>query len=508
MKKVNSVLLGLVLLLILPAMLFAGGAQEAPAVTKDTLIVAMAAEPSTLDGNGKNDNASINVRRQLYETLLTYNEDMELVPLLAESYRWEGDKVIIFNIRKGVLFHNGEELKASDVKYSVERAARMMYASNQVGVVDLPACQVLDDYTYKMVLKMPFAPMLANVTVSAMAIVHEKTTKELNDDMTERPVGTGPYKLDVWNRGDRIELVKFDKYWGKAEGVQRIVYRIITESTSRAIEIETGGVDIAFDINPVDLKNLQSNSAVKVLIDMGLRTDYVGFNCSKAPFNDVRVRQAISHALDKKAIVEAVYMGTNQPGRGMIAPTVWGYSDDIQLLEYNPAKAKQLLAEAGYPNGLKTTIWTNDTQVRIDIAEIMQSQLKEVGIEANIQVVEWGTYLKMIEDKSLDIYILGISAPTGDGDALYNQFFSTSHFSGNTAHFKDATIDALLQVTREKTNRDERFAAIKKAHQEIVNRAPWAPVAHVEYITATRANVVGFRNHPTGVHYLGDAHFK
>jgi len=493
-----------ILLVLVPMVMFAQAGKK----TKENLVVALGADASTLDANGKNDSSSISVRRQIFETLLTYNEKMELEPLLAESYRWEGDKTIIFKIRKNVLFHNGETLKASDVKYTMERAAKLKYASNQLSVVDLDACAVLDEYTYKMVLKMPFAPMLANVTVPSLSIVHEKTVKSLNDDMTDKPVGTGPYKFSMWNRGDRIELVKFDKYWGKPAAIPKVIYRIITETTSRAIEVETGGVDIAYDISPIDYKNLKTNQNVKVLVNMGLRTDYVGFNCSKAPFNDVRVRQAISHALDKKAIVDAVYMGTNQPGKGMIAPTVWGYSNDIKLLEYNPAKAKELLAQAGFPNGMKTTIWTNDTQVRIDIAEIMQNQLKKVGVEAKIQVVEWGTYLKMIEDKSLDIYILGISAPTGDGDALYNQFYSESHFSGNTAHFKDKVVDELLQISREKTDRAERLAALRKVHQDVVTKAPWAPIAHVEYITATRTNVEGFANHPTGVHYLGEVWFK
>lgn len=494
----------LILLVLIPLTLFA----QAGSKRKDTLIVAMGADVTTLDGNGKNDNSSINVRRQIYETLLTYNENMELTPLLAESYSWEGDKTIVFKIRKGVKFHNGETLTARDVKFSMERANQMKYAGAQLGVVDLAACSVVDDYTYKMVLKMPFAPMLANVTVSALAIVNEKAVKALNNDMTTNPVGTGPYTFSLWNRGDRIELVKFDQYWGKAPAIPKIIYRIITETTSRAIEVETGGVDIAYLISPTDYKNLQKAKDVVIDRDMGLSTDYVGFNCSKAPFTDVRVRQAISYALDKPSIVNAVYMGTNQPGRGMISPMVWGYSTDIKLLDHNVAKAKQLLAEAGFPNGLKTTIWTNDTQVRIDIATIMQSQLKAVGVDASIQVVEWGTYLKKVEDKSLDIYILGISAPTGDGDALWNQFHSTSHFSGNTAHFKDTYVDKLLDESRLKTDRAQRLAALKAVHQEIVNRAPWIPIAHVEYITGLRSNVVGYKNHPTGINYLGDVSFK
>jgi peptide/nickel transport system substrate-binding protein len=501
MKKSLAFLM--ILLVLIPLTVFAAGTQQ-----RESLIVAMAADVSTLDGNGKNDNASINVRRQMYETLLTYNEKMELIPLLAESYSWEGEKTIIFKIRKGVKFHNGETLTAHDVKFSIERADRMKYASTQLSVVDIAACSVIDDYTYKMVLKLPFAPMLANVTVPAMVIVNEKAVKALNDDMTTTPVGTGPYKLSTWNRGDRIELVRFDQYWGKAAPIQKIIYRIITETTSRAIEVETGGVDIAYEISPNDYPNLEKAPQVLINRDMGLRTDYVGFNCSKAPFTDARVRQAISYALDKPAMVNAVYMGTNQPGRGMIAPTVWGYSEDIRLLDRNIAKAKELLTQAGFPNGLKTTIWTNDTQVRIDIATIMQSQLKAIGVEANIQVVEWGTYLKMVEDKTLDIYILGISAPTGDGDALWNQFHSTSHFSGNTAHFKDPNIDKLLDESRLKTNRTERFTALKTVHQAIVDLAPWIPIAHVEYITATKANVVGFKNHPTGIHYLGEVSFK
>lgn len=497
MKKASLILVAMLIL----SLVVTGCSKSDPTVAvKDTLTIAMAAEPSDLDGNGKNDASSLLIRAQIYETLFAFDSEMNLAPLLTESYEWQDNKTLILHIRHGVKFHNGEEMKASDVDFSLRRALEKGFASNQLSHVNFDASVVVDDYTYKLALKYPFAPMLANLTVGATAIVNEKATKELGDEMTFKPVGTGPYTLADWKRGDQIELTKNKKYWGEAAGLKNLVFRFITESTTRGVEIETGSVDIALNIAPVDIERMEGNQSVKLVRNLNLTTDYVGFNASKKPFADVRVRQAIAHALNIPSIQEVAYMGTGIPAKGLMAPSVWGSSDDIKTLEYDPAKAKQLLAAAGYPDGFKTTIWTNDLQLRLDIAEMVQNQLKEVGIDAEIQVVEWAQYLVAVENKTLDIYILGIGASTGDADTLYSQFYSTSHFSGNTGHYKNKEADALLDATRSETDPEKRLEAIKVAHQFLVNQAPWVPVSHGETITAVRSDVMGFTNHPVGGH--------
>lgn len=476
---------------------------------KDTIVLAMGAEPSTLDGNGKNDDASLKVRTQIYENLITHDEDMNLVPTLAESWEQVDDTTIIFNIRKGVKFHNGDEMTANDALFSLKRAYDMGYAATALEPIDFENSEVVDDYTLKIILHQPFAPIFHSLCEGEVVVVPQNVI-ETNDEnyLANNPVGTGPYKLKKWIPGDRIELVKNEDYWQETKGVKNLVVRFISETANRAIELEVGGVDIAYDISPTDIPRLEDNPEVKLDRAANLSTTYIGFNCTKAPFDDYRVRLAVGHALDLDSIVNAIYLGTGSRAVNIIAPSVWGYSDNIPVIDYDAEKAKELLAEAGFGDGLNTTIWTSDNQIRMDIAEIAQNQLKQVGINAEVKILEWGSFLEVLENKELDIYIIGITASTGDGDALFNQFYSTSHFSGNTAFFQNAEVDEILEKTRVAIDEEERAQYLEEAQQLIMSQAPWIPVWHGEHSIGMRNDVAGFKNHPTGSHDLKNVHFE
>jgi len=477
--------------------------------TKNNLVVAMASEPSTLDGNGKDDSASVQVKTQIYEGLVTKEANMEVLPLLAESWEYEDDTTIIFKIRQGVKFHDGTELKASDVKFSLERAYEMGFAAANLSAIDFEKCEVIDDYTYKMVLKHPFAPIISNLAASSAVIVPQKVVEEKGEDyLSNNPIGTGPYKLKEWIQGDRIELVKNEDYWGEVQGVDTITMRFISEAANRAIEVEVGGVDIAYDISANDIERLEENPDVEALRNMGLSTTYIGFNCQKEPFTDKKVRQAVAHALDIENIVKTVYFGTGTPGRNVLAPTVWGFSEKVKPLEYNPEKSKSLLKEAGYGDGFKTTIWVSDNQQRIDIAEIVQNQLRAVGIECEVKILEWGTFLEALEKKELDIYILGNSVTSGDGDELYYQFHSESNYSGNTAYYRNPEVDALIEESRSLIDDEERAKKLEEIQMLVIEEAPWIPVWHGEVVVGIRNNVKGFEIHPTGNHRLFNVYFE
>lgn len=484
-----------------------GTGGDVGAGAKDTLVIAMNSAPSTLDGNGKNDSASLQVRTQIYEGLIRQNEKMEIEPLLAEKWDLVDDTTIVFSLRKGVKFHNGDEMKASDVAFSIKRAYDMGFAESTLSPIDFDKCEVVDDYTYKVVLKHPFSPILANMADSCAVVVPERVVKEQGEEyLSSNPIGTGPYKLANWVQGDRIELVKNEDYWRETKGLQNIIMRFISEGTNRAIEVEVGGVDIAFDIQPTDIARLQDNKDVTVYATPNLSTTYIGFNCTKKPFDDKRVRQAVAHALDLSSIVDAVYAGAGSVGNSVISSSVWGASDEIKPLAYDPELAKSLLKEAGFENGLTTNIWTSDSQQRIDIAEIAQNSLKNVGINAEVKILEWGTFLKAVEDKELDIYILGKTASTGDGDALHDNFYSTSHFSGNTAYFQNPEIDKMLDESRTETDADKRFKLLVDIQKVVIEEAPWIPVWDGQVTNAARNNVQGFVNHPTNFHYLADVY--
>lgn len=477
--------------------------------SKDNLIVAMASEPSTLDGNGKDDSASVQVRTQMYEGLVTQNAEMEVVPVLAEDWEYEDDTTIIFHIRQGVKFHDGTELKASDVKFSLERAYEMGFAAADLSAVDFEKCEAVDDYTYKLVLKHPFAPIISSLAASSAAIVPQNVVEEKGEDyLSANPIGTGPYKLEEWIQGDRIELIKNEDYWDEVKGVDSITMRFITETANRAIEVEIGGVDIAYDVSPNDIDRLKDNPDVEVLQDMSLSTTYIAFNCQKEPFTDSRVRQAIAYALDIENIVDSVYFGTGTTGKNVLAPTVWGCSENVKPLGYDPEKAKALLEEAGYSDGFKTKIWVSDNQQRIDIAEIAQNQLKEVGIDCEVKILEWGTFLEALENKELDIFLLGNSVTSGDGDELYYQFHSESNYSGNTAYYRNPEVDAMIEESRVIIDDNERAKKLEDIQKVVIEEAPWIPVWHGEIITGIRNNVKGFENHPTGNHRLFNIYFE
>lgn len=484
--------------------------EQTPGGVKDTLVVGQGADAVSLDPHATNDQPSSRVSKQIYETLVGQNEAMELEPALAESWTKVDDLTFEFKLKQGVKFHNGEELKASDVKFTLLRALQSSHVSHIVGAIDPEGIEVVDDYTIRIATKEPFAPLLAHLAHTGAAILNEKAVTEAGDDYGQHPVGTGPFKFEKWNVGDSIELVRFDEYHGTPAKVAKVVIRNIAENNARTIELETGGVDIAYDIQPSDVKRVESNSDLVLLRDANLSTTYIGFNVGKAPFNDVRVRQAINHAVDTEAIVEAVYQGVGSPSRGPLGPNVFASHQGLQPYEVDIEKAKALLAEAGYPDGFKTSIWTNENQQRMDIAEIVQNQLRQINIEAEVKVMEWGAYLQGTSNGEHDMFILGWTTVTGDPDYGLYALFHSSQFgdAGNRTFYSNPKVDELLDKARVSVDQSEREALYKEAQEIIRDEAPWIFTWDGENLAGTRANVKGFKQHPAGHHKLSGVYFE
>ncbi len=477
------------------------GAESRP------LIVAINSEATSLDGNGKNDVASIQSRALLYDNLVALDENLAPIPHLAESWEYENETTINFKIREGVMFHNGTELKASDVAFSLKRAHDIGYAKNALGMIDFEQSVAVDDYNYKMVLLYPFAPIISNLSDEAAAIVPEAVVVEHGEEyLSTNPVGTGPYTVTEWVAGDRIEYQRFEDFWGEETGVDHIIIRTITETANRAIEVEVDGVDIALSIATNDVERLETTEGVTVLRGPSLSISYVGMNCTDEVLSNQLVRQAVGHAIDSQAIVNAVYGGFGKVANSTIPSSTWGYSDEVVALDYNPEKSKELLTEAGYADGLTTNIWVSDSQANVETAEILQAFLSEVGITTEIKVLEWGAYLEAVENQELEIYILG-KGSSADGDSLYDNFYSTSHFSGNTAFFQNAEVDAMLDAQRVEIDTEARFDMLVEIQNRMNQEAAWVPFYEKEEIVAVGSDVAGFAPNPTSVQDFRTAHF-
>ncbi|MBS4040121.1 MAG: hypothetical protein KGZ81_05930, partial [Flavobacteriales bacterium] len=370
--------------------------------------------------------------------------------------------------------------------------------------------EVVDDYTIKISTKEPFAALLAHLAHTATGILNEKAVTAGGDNYGQNPVGTGPFKFSNWVAGDKIELVKFDEYHGTPAKVQNLVIRNISDNTTRTIELESGQIDIAYDIQPTDVKRVEENANLTLLRDINLSTTYIGFNAAKAPYNDVRVRQAINYAVDTDSIVEAVYQGVGAPAKGPLGPNVWASHQGLEQYGFNVEKAKELMKEAGYEQGFKTTIWTNDNQQRMDIAEIVQNQLKAINIETEVKVVEWGAYLDGTAAGEHDMFILGWVTVTADPDyGLYALFHSSQHgAAGNRTFYSNAQVDELLDKGRTATDVKEREEAYKQAQEIIRNEAPWIFTWTGENLAGTQKNVQGFKQHPAGHHKLYTVYFE
>lgn len=506
MKKNSAILLSLGIIFGL----LVAGCAPATQPGRDSLVVAMAGNPVSLDPQGSNDSASAQIHRQIYETLILQTEQLELVPALATAWRQIDDLTFEFDLKPGVKFHNGETLTASDVKFTLERALVSPRISHIVGPIDKDTITVVDDLTIRFSTTMPFAPILAHLAHPAMGILNEKAVTEAGEDFGTNPVGTGPFKFVSWNFDEKVTLERFEEYHDTKALLREVVFRIIPDNTVRTVELETGGADIAFGIQPTDISRVDQDPNLTLVRNPNLSMSYVGFNAQKAPFNDVRVRQAINLAIDMQAVVNVVFRGVGAPAKGPLGPNVFGANLELEEWGFDQARARALLAEAGFADGFTTTIWTNNNAQRVQIAEIVQEQLAQVGITVEIVEVEWTKYLADTAAGLHDMFILGWTTVTADADyGLFPLFHSTQKGDpGNRTFYSNAAVDVLLDLGRSTTNEAVRLAAYKEAQVIIRNDAPWIFTATGENITGTHRTVTGFVQHPAGHHRLNQVSFS
>lgn len=428
--------------------------------TKDVLTVAMSKEPKTLIPYESNDTGTGPIVHQYCETLLVVDEDMNLQPCLAESWEMVDDTHYRFKLREGVKFHDGSDFTAEDVLYTMQQCVESAAASSTVGPIDIGNSVIEDDYTILVALSEPFPAFLNICSLDLMGIVSKKAMEADPEGYAEAPVGTGPFKFLEWATGDYIKMEANEDWWGGQVTVKELMLRYIPEATTRAVEVESGGVDIA-NVTIADMETLESNQELVTLNIPILNTSYLSFNCSIEPFNNVLVRQAISLAVDCDAVVDAIYGDYAGTAKSFIPQIMWGYYDAESEYEgYNVEKAKQLLAEAGYADGFSCTMVSNGNQT---MAEMIQSYLAEVGIKVELNVTDFTNWLDMLVNGKQEMYIGGWTAPSGDVSEAYAALDSNNFGAGgNRSFYSNEKADALIQAIDTQTDEDARQAACKE----------------------------------------------
>ena len=484
-----------------------GGTGDKAQIT-DTLVVAQRADAVTLDLHSTNDQPSSRVAVQIYSQLVEVDGEMNIVPGLAESWEHLDDTTVQFNLREGVLFHNGEELKASDVKFSFERMLASPTAAHIVDAID--TVEVIDDYTVNISTKVPFGPLLYHLSHTAASILNEKAVTLAGDDYGQQPVGTGPYQFVDWTVGDRITMSAFDDYYGGKQSIENLVYRNITEGTNRAIALETGEVHIAYDIEPIDKSTVISNNSLDLIEEESLSTTFMGFNTLKAPLDNKKVRQAIAYSINTDDIVEAVILGAAQPANSPIGSKVFGHNPDAKLYRQDYEKARQLLAEAGYPEGFSTSLWVSDSPLAIQMAQVVQAQLRQSGIDMSIEVVEWGAFLDGTNRGEHDMLLMSWISVTGDADyGLYALFSSATHGGpGNRSFYSNPQVDELLQAGKTINDPEQRRVVYAELQDILQDELPTFSFHNSFHNVGIQSNVTGFSLAPGGHHRIRDISFE
>ncbi|MHC0039505.1 glutathione ABC transporter substrate-binding protein [Pseudoneobacillus sp. C159] len=472
------------------------------------LVIAVLSDATQLDPHKGTDIPSANVYHgKIFEGLVTQDENMEIQPGLATQWYKLDDLTWEFMLREGVTFHDGADFNAEAVKKTLERIVDPELASPRASLFNMiKEIIIVDEFTIQLKTEYPFSPLLSNLAHYSGGIISPKAIDEHGATLGQQPAGTGPFKFDSWTPGSELKLVKNEEYWGNLPNIDSVVFKIVPEDATRIAMVETGQAHLAEPIPVTEVERIENSQTMKLNRTEALGIDYIGFNVQKKPFDNLKVRQAINLAIDKDMIIQGVYNNVGTIATAPMGPGVWGHNQDLTGWGYDVEKAKELLKEAGYPKGFKTTIWTNDNKERVDVAEVVQSQLKGVGIEVEIKVMEWGAYLEATAKGEHDMFILGWSNMTGDAD--YNQFFlfhtDAQGVVGNRSFYSNPRVDELIDLGRKESDPDKRQEYYNEAQAIEMEDAPMVFLRNDENIMAVATNVSGFWMSPAGIYMIDD----
>lgn len=472
-KRRLFVLLCLVLCIILVLPACKNGGDSA----KDTITFVIGNDIMSLDpGQTSSDTDYIMYTGCVYEGLTALKSDGTIEPGLAESWTIEdGGLTYIFHLKQGVKFHNGEELKASDVVFSYNYAKESPFTASFGALFE--SVEAVDEYTVKVTLASPFAPFLSNV---AGAMIHsEKAVNDGGDNYGLNPVGTGPFRFAGYELGQKVTFERFEDYHRGPAALKTIVYKIVADPNTALVSLEAGTVDYLFSVPEISYSSLKSNKELQVIEYDSRELTHLTMNINAEPFNSLEARRAVNCALDKEAVVKIALEGLGAPADYVLNKKYFGYSDQVTGYEYNPEKAKELLTAAGYPDGLNLKLTTCDRYSKT--AQVVQEQLGQVGIHLEMEQTDQNA---MMESVASGNYTISLFMWSLDSDAdSWKYVFKTGDIV-NYAPYSNPAVDDLFVQAQQTTDSDERVALYAQLFQIISDDAVMAPIFHAKIISA------------------------
>lgn len=461
MKKV-------ILLLISIFLLLACGKQENKEKKKEILNFAQSAEIRSLDPHLPTDVYSRRIIYNIFNRLVEKNENLEIIPSLAENWEQISDTETIFNLRNDVLFQNGEPLTSIDVKYSLEKA--MNSPTSRILFELIEEIKTPNNQSLIIKTKKPFGALLDHLSHVTASIMNKKYN-EKNANYGLKPMGTGPYKVTEWITGDKVILNAFNDYYQGSPSIKTIYVRGVPEENSRVIGLQTGEIDIAMDITTIARTSVLSESFLKLYETSGMGVSYLGFNTGKAPLNNHRLREAIALGINRDIIIESIMMNSVEKANSILGPSVTGYSKNAKTLEYNQNKAKEILKEINYDYSTTIKYIIPSSELSNQSATVIQAQLKEIGINIEIEQLEWSAFLSASGRGETDLFSMSWSNSSGDADySLFGILHSSmAGTQGNRSFFKNDQFDHLLEKGKVELNKEKRMSFYEEA-QNIINK--------------------------------------
>jgi peptide/nickel transport system substrate-binding protein len=495
-------------------------ALSATAAQADTtLVVSIAADPTGLDPEAVLNNTSGFVMATIYDSLVKYKAgSVDVEPGLAESWQASEDGLTYtFHLRKGIKFHDGTPFTAPNYIKTIKRLLDKSdpdsifntgpvegYIDDTYG--DVTSYTAPDDYTVVFKFKESSAPFTTNLAMVWNGVVSPEAVHKYGKDFRNHPVGTGPFIFKEWRPNDQIVLDANPDYWGGKPKVDHLIFKEIPEAQAALLAIKRGDVHIMGDVGSQIIPAARQDSNLVIVTQPGLAVSGVGMPWGVKPFDNQKVRQALNYAIDRDALDKTLFQGLATPMTSPLPEAEWGFDPSLKGYPYDPAKAKELLKEAGFPNGFKTELLTYNSprgynSAGPNLAVAIQGMLQKVGVEASVRQSEMGAYLAEIRNKEKqfpNMFMVGWTGDNGDPDNfLYELFGSANIPVTNTPRYKNPEVDKILVEAQHEPNHDKRVALYKTAQKMILDDAPWIFVNSLTQARVIRKEVKGFQLNPT-----------
>jgi len=470
------------------------------------LRVGLDVDADSLDPRLTKNTSGFRMKELAFNGLVAINPDYSPVADLAEKWDNPDDKTWVFHLRPGVKFHDGSELTAADVKFTYESVLDQAFNSPfRAFYLSVDKVDATDKNTVTFTLKAPFAPFLSYMD---LAIVPEAAVQKLGKDFGTKPVGTGPFKVDRWASGDTIELSANDSFYGGRANLDRVRVKVVPDNSGRVVGLESGDLDfVQSPVSPQDVARVQSAGKLKVERTPAAGYTYINLNCADPILADKKVRQALSHLVNKQQIIDTIYKGIGKPANGPIVPGMWAYSADVPAYDYNPSKASQLLDDAGWKPGASDGIRVKDGQKlsltvrthsedpdRKQLIQVLQSEFQKVGIEASTNTVEFPAFFQDVQDGKYQVGVIGWLNLSDPDRATFRQF--TVDGTANYGKYKNDQVDKLLKDARTTLDQAKAKTMYADAVKQIVDDAPYIFVQYQEYIAMYSPKVQGYVVNP------------